>query len=165
MSNIRVIAYQTPAEASQAVDHLIAEGVPKGDISVMLSEQTHGTHFAVKENTKGTEGAGIGAAVGGVLGAIGATAVAAAGIAIPGIGFLAAGPIMTALAGLGAGAATGGLIGGLAGLGVPEHEAKLYEEIVKDGGVLVGVSTHDDARKRLVEGLKDKTDPIRVARA
>lgn len=50
---------------------------------------------------------------------------------------------MGALAGLGAGAATGGLIGALVGMGMPEYEAKRYEGRVKDGGVLVSVHCDD----------------------
>jgi hypothetical protein len=46
---------------------------------------------------------------------------------------------MAALAGLGAGAAVGGLIGALVGMGIPEYEAKRYEARVKDGGVLLSV--------------------------
>ena len=61
-------------------------------------------------------------------------------LAIPGVEpFIAAGPIMGALAGLGVGAATGGLVGALVGMGMPEYEAKRYEGRVKDGGILVSV--------------------------
>jgi hypothetical protein len=57
-------------------------------------------------------------------------------LAIPGVGpFIAAGPIMGALAGLGVGGAVGGLIGALVGMGIPEYEAKRYEGRVKNGGV------------------------------
>jgi hypothetical protein len=46
-------------------------------------------------------------------------------LAIPGLGrFIAAGPIMAALAGAGAGAAAGGLTGALIGMGIPELESK-----------------------------------------
>ena len=49
-------------------------------------------------------------------------------LAIPGVGpFIAAGPIMAALAGAGVGAAVGGLTGALVGMGIPEYEAKRYE--------------------------------------
>jgi hypothetical protein len=49
-------------------------------------------------------------------------------LAIPGVGpFIAAGPIMGGLAGLGAGGAAGGFIGALVGMGIPEYEAKRYE--------------------------------------
>jgi len=58
----------------------------------------------------------------------------------PGVGpFIAAGPIMGALAGLGVGGAVGGLVGALVGMGIPEYEARRYEGLVKDGGVLLSV--------------------------
>lgn len=46
---------------------------------------------------------------------------------------------MAALAGLGVGGAVGGLIGALVGMGIPEYEAKRYEGLVKEGGVLLSV--------------------------
>jgi len=61
-------------------------------------------------------------------------------LAIPGLGpFIAAGPIMAGLAGLGVGGAVGGLVGALIGMGIPEYEAKRYEGRVKDGGTLLSV--------------------------
>jgi uncharacterized membrane protein len=63
---------------------------------------------------------------------------------VPGIGLVAAGPILATLAGLGAGAAAGGLTGALIGLGIPEHEAKFFNEEIERGGILVGVYTHED---------------------
>ena len=54
------------------------------------------------------------------------------------------------LAGLGAGAAAGGLTGALIGLGLPEHEAKFYDQELRKGGILLGVYSHDD-RKRLAK--------------
>ena len=49
-------------------------------------------------------------------------------LAIPGVGpFIAAGPIMGMLGGIGVGGAIGGITGALIGLGIPEYEAKRYE--------------------------------------
>ena len=63
-------------------------------------------------------------------------------LAIPGIGpFIAAGPIMAAMAGAGVGGAVGGIAGALIGMGIPEYEAKRYEGRVKDGGILLSVHT------------------------
>ena len=69
-------------------------------------------------------------------------------ILIPGIGWVA-GPIAAALAGGGAGAVTGGLIGGLIGFGIPESNARAYEEALRDGGIAIGVTPHNstDASK------------------
>jgi hypothetical protein len=65
-------------------------------------------------------------------------------LAIPGVGpFIAAGPIMAALSGAAIGATTGGLIVGLIGLGIPEIEAKRYEERLLTGNYLVSVHTED----------------------
>ena len=77
-------------------------------------------------------------------------------LAIPGLGpFIAAGPIMGALAGLGVGGAVGGLVGALVGMGIPEYEAKRYEGRVKDGGILLSVhcATSDEINraKRILE--------------
>jgi hypothetical protein len=74
--------------------------------------------------------------VGGALGWL----VGIGTLAIPGLGpFIAAGPIMAALAGAGAGAAAGGVTGGLIGLGIPEYEAKRYEGRVRKGGMLLSM--------------------------
>src|SRR5580692_4389474 len=70
--------------------------------------------------------------------------------------FIAAGPIMGALAGLGVGGAVGGIIGALVGMGIPEYEAKRYEGRLKDGGVLLSVhcdtSGEISRAKELLEG-------------
>jgi outer membrane lipoprotein SlyB len=69
-------------------------------------------------------------------------------LAIPGLGvFIAAGPIMAALAGAAGGAAAGGLTGALVGMGIPEYEGKRYEGKVKDGNILLSVHTEDSAER------------------
>jgi hypothetical protein len=77
-------------------------------------------------------------------------------LAIPGLGpFIAAGPIMAALAGAGVGGTIGGLTGALIGMGIPEYEAKRYEGRVKDGGILLSVHAgSSDWIKRAKEILK-----------
>jgi hypothetical protein len=92
--------------------------------------------------------------VGGVLGAVAAGLVAVGTLAIPGLNLVAAGPVVAALAGLGAGAATGGLAGALVGLGIPEHEAKFYDKELQDGGILLGVYAHNDQVKLAKEILE-----------
>ena len=49
--------------------------------------------------------------------------------------------------GRGLGAATGGIAGGLIGLGIPEYEAKRYEGKVKDGNILMSVHTQDSRER------------------
>jgi hypothetical protein len=65
-------------------------------------------------------------------------------LAIPGIGpIVAAGPLVSTLAGAGIGAVAGGLVGALTSLGVPETEASYYAEGVRRGGALVTAQVPD----------------------
>lgn len=147
MSNLVTGIFHSRAAAEEAVDELVDGGYARDDISLLMSETTRGREFAVKPATKAPEGAVTGATVGGVVGAVAAGLVAAGVLVIPGVNLLAAGPVLAALAGLGAGAAAGGITGALVGLGVPEHEARFYKEQIEKGGILIGVYVHDDRAK------------------
>jgi hypothetical protein len=73
---------------------------------------------------------------------------------IPGVGpFIAAGPIMAAFAGAGAGAAAGGLTGALIGMGMPEYEAKQYEERMKGGNILISVHAEERVQRTRVKEI------------
>jgi hypothetical protein len=154
MSTLITSLFHSPKAANHAVDQLLTSGFSQSNISMLMSDATQGREFTVTTETKAPEGATAGAAIGGVLGALVASLVAVGSLAIPGIGLVAAGPIVAALAGLGAGGAAGGLVGALVGLGVPEHEAKLYSEKLADGGILVGVYT-SDGRAGLAKDVLD----------
>ncbi|MGC2768108.1 MAG: hypothetical protein WB607_21565, partial [Candidatus Acidiferrum sp.] len=110
------------------------------DISVLLPESSGSRDFAHEKGTKAPEGATTGAGTGVVLGGAMGWLLGVGALAIPGLGpFIAAGPIMAALAGAGVGGAVGGVTGALIGMGIPEYEAKRYEGRVKDGGILLSV--------------------------
>lgn len=130
--------------AETAVNRLVAGGFANRDISILMSDATRGKEFNVETKSKMAQGAAIGGTTGGALGAIGAGLAAVGALAIPGVGILAAGWIVAALAGAAAGGAAGGLVGGLIGLGVPEHEATLYADQIKAGSILVGVQTENN---------------------
>ena len=92
-------------------------------------------------------------------GAIGGTLGLLAGIgalAIPGLGpFIAAGPIMGTLAGIGSGGVVGGIVGALVGMGIPEYEANRYEGRIKEGGILLSVHCdNSDWTKKAKDLLK-----------
>jgi hypothetical protein len=93
-------------------------------------------------------GALTGGVVGGVLGAL------AAGL-IPGVGpVLAGGLLAGVLGGAAAGAAAGGIIGALAGMGVPEDDARYYDEEFRSGRSLITVKAngrYDEARGILMQ--------------
>jgi hypothetical protein len=98
-----------------------------------MSSDTRNQHFGVVTGSKASEGAAAGAAAGGAIGALVLGLAAVGSIAVPGIGLLAAGPLVAALAGAGAGGASG----------IPEYEAKLYGTRLEQGGILVGANAHD----------------------
>jgi len=128
----------------QALLDLQRGGFRPQDISVLLPENLGNKDLVTQKMSKSPEGAAAGGATGGVLGGALGWLVGIGALAIPGLGpFIAAGPIMAALAGAGAGAALGGVTGGLIGLGMPEFEAKRYEGRVKEGGILMSVHCDD----------------------
>ncbi|MEO8682227.1 MAG: general stress protein [Vicinamibacterales bacterium] len=132
--------YQGAAQAERAVDTLVTSGFSHADISVLLPDQQGTRDFAHEKNTKAPEGATTGAAAGATIGGTLGLLAGIGAIAIPGVGpFIAAGPIMATLAGLGLGGAVGDMVGALVGLGIPEYEAKRYEGRIKAGGVLMSV--------------------------
>jgi hypothetical protein len=148
--------YSSVSQAEGAVDRLIANGFANADVSVLLPDNKSTRDFAHHKDTKAPEGTTTGVAAGGILGGTLGVLAGIGTLAIPGLGpFIAAGPIMAGLAGLGVGGAVGGLIGALVGMGIPEYEAKRYEGRVKDGGILLSVhcdtSNEIDRAKKVLE--------------
>ncbi|MGZ3789177.1 MAG: quinol:electron acceptor oxidoreductase subunit ActD [Bacteriovorax sp.] len=131
---------------NRAVDILKTQNFRNSDISVLMPSKEGTKDFAIEKNTKAPEGATAGAATGAVAGGVFGWLVGAGALAIPGLGpFIAAGPIMAAIAGAGVGGTVGGIAGGLIGLGIPEFEAERYEGYVKEGGMLISIHV-DDAK-------------------
>ena len=132
--------FPSRGQAEQAIDALMAAGFRNDDISVLAPDQKATHELATEKNTKAPEGTTTGVATGGAIGGTLGLLAGIGALAIPGVGpFIAAGPIMGALAGLGVGGAVGGLVGALVGMGIPEYEAKRYEGRIKDGGILLSV--------------------------
>lgn len=80
-----------------------------------------------------------------------AAVVATGGVATP----VVAGPLIAALAGLGAGAAAGGIVGALVGAGIPKEKAVVYSEGLDRGGILLGVNARTADRDALREVFSD----------
>ncbi len=136
--------YPNVEAAERGVDALKAAGFRNTDISVLVPQNVGSKDFAHEKHTKAPEGAATGAGAGALLGGTLGWLAGIGTLAIPGIGpFIAAGPILAALAGAGAAGAAGGVLGGLIGMGIPEYEAKRYEGRIREGGVLASV--HSDS--------------------
>jgi hypothetical protein len=161
MSNLVTGVFASRVSAEHAVDELVRAGFSSDDISLLMSDTTQGREFAIKSSNKAPEGAATGAAIGGTLGAIAAGLAAVASITIPGFALVAAGPLVAALTGLGAGAAAGGLTGALVGLGIPEHEARFFHDEIQRGKILVGVYSHKD-RKAQAKAILDAAGAEKV---
>lgn len=121
--------FSTRIAVDNAMDSLVRAGFATSDISVLLPESLGGTrNMGTEKETKAPEGTTVGVTAGGVIGGTLGLLAGVGLLAIPGLGpFIAAGPIMAGLAGLGVGGAVGGVTGALIGMGIPEFEAKRYE--------------------------------------
>jgi Alternative complex III, ActD subunit len=158
--------YPNRASVDAAVDTLKAAEFRNTDISVLFPESSGTREFAHEKNTKAPEGATTGAGTGAVLGGGVGWLAGIGALAIPGLGpFIAAGPIMAALAGAGVGGAIGGLTGALIGMGIPEYEAKRYEGRVKDGGILLSVHSDDSKWTKKAKEILDRTGAQDVSSA
>src|SRR5436305_8986964 len=149
--------YRDRAAVEAAVDTLLDNGFRSEDISVLLPDNVGTKDFAHEKNTKAPEGTTTGAVTGGAVGGTLGLLAGIGALAIPGLGpFIAAGPIMGALAGIGTGGVVGGLIGALVGMGIPEYEAKRYEGMVKEGKILLSVHCdNSDWVKRAKDVLRE----------
>src|SRR5258705_1843691 len=148
--------YSTQTGVENGSGMLRDERFASSDVAVLLPESASRRDLGTVKSTKAPEGvtagAGSGAIVGGILGWL----VGIGSLAIPGVGpFIAAGPIVAALAGAGVGGAVGGLTGALVGMGIPEYEAKRYEGRLTEGGILLSVhcdtSEEIDRAKTILE--------------
>jgi hypothetical protein len=132
--------YKSRDSVERAITVLKDAGFNMNDLSILMAESTGVKDLGTEKHTKAPEGAATGAAVGGTLGLLAGLGA----LAIPGAGpFLAAGPLVAALAGIGAGGTIGGIAGALIGLGMPEYEAKRYEGRIKEGNILLSVHAED----------------------
>ncbi len=153
MANIILASFEQRSDADKAVDELVHSGYNTKEISVMMKAPAEGENVAGSRATmtKGVVsdtlgGVGTGAVIGGLAGLL----IGVAAITIPGLGpLLFAGPLASALGISGAtattvsgvviGGAAGGLVGLFEGFGATREQAKQYERVVKEGGVVLAV--------------------------
>ncbi|MBX4199909.1 hypothetical protein KW790_00395 [Candidatus Parcubacteria bacterium] len=150
MATTIVGVFDNRVSADSAINELRSIGIPDAEISYMYAapegdiKATHST--GERMGTRAASGAGTGAILGAIAGFVVANGI------LPGLGTLfVAGPLAAALgltgvaattaAGALTGAAAGGIIGALSGLGVSESDARMYEERVRRGGILLVVNS------------------------
>jgi len=156
--------YSSRSAAEDAIDQLRTAGFRVEDISVLLPENLGSKDLRTEKSTKAPEGATTGATSGAVIGGTLGLLAGIGTLAIPGVGpLIAAGPIMAALAGIGAGGAVGGLAGSLIGAGFPEYEARRYECRVSKGGILLSVHCDDSNWVKKAKQILDQTGAEDVA--
>jgi hypothetical protein len=137
--------YKTRNEVDIAVSILRNDGFRTEDISVLLPQLIGAQNFFHRKGSKAPEGAAAGGGTGLILGGLVGLLLGAGSLTIPGLGALiAAGPLLSTMAGIGFGGTVGALAGALVGYGIPEYEAKRYEGFVKKGGILLSVHADDE---------------------
>lgn len=144
-----VALYHSMSDAQSALEELVRSGVDRSKISLVANNSTGEFTDYVNHSTEDVvtaeQGAAFGAASGGIIGAL----VGLGALAIPGIGpVIAAGPLVSALAGgavgVLAGAPTGGIVGGLIKTHhIDAEDAELYAEGIRRGDTLVTVLVED----------------------
>ncbi len=152
--------------AEDAINELESEGFDPKDISIVMQNKDEAdvihTNTGASVAGSAASGATTGAAIGGLAGLL----VGIGAIALPGIGaLLIGGPLAAALglsgaaastvSGAATGALAGGLIGALMGLGIPEEDARIYEDSIKSGAILVAVPALPNEHREASAILRD----------
>ncbi len=150
--------YRLKDQAERALDTLIAGGIPCSSISVLLLDPAS----AEADGAVGHRVNRAGAIIGGTIGVLAGAGL----VAVAGVGrMIGAGPIMAGLsgaraAGVVADAQNGDLARALAGIGISDLEAKLYEGHLKFGGTLVSVSCNSAEQASRAKALLTVTGAI-----
>jgi len=134
-------------QAKQAVNDLQQAGFNDKQIGFAVRDQTGTARDKDPTATKVGEGAATGLVAGGILGGLLGAATA---LLIPGVGPVIAGGILAAtLTGAAVGAVAGGILGALMGMGIPEEEARFYENEFQSGHTIVTVQAGDRQQEAL----------------
>jgi hypothetical protein len=153
--------YPSMAAVLAGTEALRAARFRQTDISVLYSDKPQVRRFFLESPEAAMASVATGLTLGGLLSYL-------AGIGalnIPGFGpILAAGPLVAALASIGAGTARN-LLSALAGLGIPEYEAARYEGRLKEGGILLSVHCDDSRWMDEAKTILQQTGAEHVAAA
>jgi uncharacterized protein (TIGR02271 family) len=151
--------FRNQADAERAIQLLKDRGFSENQIGVAIKDRSRQQELIEDTGTQTAEGAATGAVSGGVVGGVIGLLAGVGALAIPGVGpIIAGGTLASTLAGAGIGAAAGGLLGALVGMGIPEEDARHFDQGFRSGGTLVTVSAgsrEEEARECLHEAGAD----------
>ncbi|MBW7944223.1 DUF1269 domain-containing protein [Patescibacteria group bacterium] len=150
MSNILLGLFKDNKSAGMAVSELKEKGYTK-EISLLAHDPKYEDPDIHEVKQDITTGTATGATVGAVAGALAALFSGITAVGIPGVGLIVGGPLAVALGLVGGAAGTlaGGLVGALVDLGINEATAQLYEERIRQGEVLIGVTTTEGTEENV----------------
>lgn len=173
MDKVVIGVFSQRSRAENAISQLEYRGYDPKDISIMMKDTLEAGDIARQTGAETVVGNTLGgAATGAVLGGL---AGLAASFVIPGLGaFFIGGPLAAALGLTGAaataasGAATGAVAGGILGaltsvFGLSTEEARIYEDRINEGGILLAVPARIGEEQE-VEGILTElgADNIRI---
>ena len=151
--------FHNQADAEQAIQRLKDADFSENQIGVAMRDRDRQQQLVEDTGTQVAEGAAAGALGGGILGGVLGLLTGVGALAIPGVGpIIAGGTLASTLAGAGIGAAAGGLLGALVGMGIPEEDARHFDQGFRAGGTLVTVNAGTragEARECLYESGAD----------
>jgi hypothetical protein len=156
--------FESRTDAEKAVNQLRSLGLPQDKIGLITPgsrPETVERGVPITDTEEPGMGRAMGAAVGGAMGAAGGATLglAAASLAVPGIGpVIAFGMIGAALlgaVGAAAGAAIGDELEEQLGEGVPHEDVFLYEDALRHGHSIVIAYADDDRADRARDVMKD----------
>ena len=156
--------FESRKDAERAVDELRKAGIPDNRIGLVTpgtdSEDELEAGIPVTDTEQPGMGKAMGAAVGGAMGAAGGATLglAAASLAVPGVGPLLAfgmvGAALLGVVGATAGAAVGDEVEEQLGEGVPHEDIYLFEDALRHGrSVIIAYTETDDETEKAEEVL------------
>lgn len=153
MVNIVCSLFTDTKAAGDAVADLKGKGYAES-ISVVHKDEFSGKTKTTNVDQNIADGTAAGAVVGGAVGTVAGLLVGAASFVVPGAGLIVLGPLATVLSGATAGAVTGGIVGALVDKGIPEDQAKKFQDAVQRGEVLVCVAVSPENESIITSVLK-----------
>jgi hypothetical protein len=157
MAQAVICIARTPTRTARLVAELTCAGVSSSAISILAPDRPGqdailpAIQAAALESAASSEDEGLVSGTGGLAGGVFGLLAGMGLLSLPGLGlFMAAGPIVGALSGAALGVAIGRVAAALIRMGLPEQEARRYEDRLKEGNTLVSVQTRGSAQARCV---------------